>query len=476
MKIVYPEKLKEAEITLMNRGVSEDELISRASTFLKEKVISLAKENAKILAVAGAGNNGCDVLECALMLDGYDVSVYLVGEKRNEGNRARVKRLKHKSVKFVDGVTESYDIILDGVFGIGLTRAPEGDYSKAIKEINESGAYIISADIPSGLCARSGFAYGECVVANETLTFSYAKSGLIMNEGRNYTGKVTVCDIGIECESVGEVIENATLPVRKPVSHKGDYGRVKVIGGSAVMPGAPLMSFESAVSASRGGAGLVTLCVPESEKCAYQSRVKETMLYFLPDDGKGGIRFSPNNLDEIMEGANAIVIGPGVGKSDEILQTVRYVVSRFDGIVVLDADALNVISRDLSAIENHKCTLILTPHVGEFNRLSGGIERCYIEQAKAFAKKYNCVLAVKSATTIITDGESVAFNVTGTPAMAKGGSGDVLCGIVGAFSCVTDAYLATKCACYHFGKVGEQVEREKGSSVSILASDIIINL
>lgn len=476
MKIVYPDKLKEAEITLMKTGVSEDELISRASTFLKEKIISIAKENSKILAVAGAGNNGCDVLECALTLDGYDVSVYLVGDKRNDGNRERVNKLKGKKVKFVDGIFEKYDVILDGIFGIGLTRAPEGEYERAINEINDANCYVISADIPSGLCANSGFSYGATVTANETLTFSYLKSGLILNEGRNFTGKVTVCDIGIECESAGEVIECATLPPRKPVSHKGNYGRVKVIGGSAVMPGAPLMSFESAVSALRGGAGLVTLCIPVSEKCAYQARVKETMLYFMPDDGNGNVVFSPTHLDEILSNANALVIGPGMGKNDDIIKIIGYVCDHFNGTVVIDADGLNAIARDLSVIENHKCTLILTPHVGEFDRLTGGIESNYIEQAKAFAKRYNCVLAVKSATTVITDGERVALNVTGTPAMAKGGSGDVLCGIVGAFSCVTDAFDATKCACYHFGKVGEQVEKEKGSSVSILASDIILKL
>ena len=480
-KVVTPNALKAAEKRLMDSGITEDELIARAAAAIKKSVEkSLPRNDENILFVTGGGNNGCDGLECALKMfeEGFSVSVFPVGNKRNAGNERRLSELKEAGVAFVNKISKNgYRTVVDCVFGIGLTRAPEGEYARAISEINASAAFVISADVPSGLDADTGKAYGACVNADETVTFTAVKTGLILGEGRNYSGDVTVAEIGIPCAVEGRILsdEDAILPPRKPASHKGSYGKVRVIGGSMTMPGAPLMCFESAVAALRSGAGLVTLCVPESEKAAYQSRVKENMLCFMPSEN-GKIKFDAKVLDEIIDGADAIAIGCGMGKDGDTAAVVGYLAKNFNGTLVADADALNAISRDKSIIEGHKCRLILTPHVVEYSRLNPDCGLPYLEGIREFARKYGCVIAVKSATTIITDGNETCFSMTGGPMLSKGGSGDVLSGMIAALSCVLNPFEAVKAGCFHFGKAGERAAQRLDSVTSVLASDVIIEI
>ena len=479
--VVTPKNLKAAEEKLMDSGITEDELIARAAAALKKSAEkSLRGKDDKILFVTGGGNNGCDGLECARLFweEGFDVSVFPVGVRRNDGNEKRLAALKAAGVPFVNEVSKNvYRTVVDCVFGIGLTRAPEKEYLRAISEINLSRAVVISADVPSGLDADSGKAYGACVTANETVTFTAVKTGLILGEGRNYTGDVTVAEIGIPCVKEGRILsdEDAVLPPRKPASHKGSFGKVRVIGGSMTMPGAPLMCFESAVAALRTGAGLVTLCVPKSEKAAFESRVKENMLYFLPSEN-GKILFDAKALDEVMDGADSIAIGCGMGKDGDTAAIVKYLAQNFSGTLVLDADALNAVSRDKSVIKGHKCKLILTPHVVEYARLNPDCGLNYLEGIRCFAREYNCVVAVKSATTVITDGSETYFSMTGGPMLSKGGSGDVLSGMIAALSCVLPQFQAVKAGCFHFGKAGERAAKRLNSVTSVLASDVIIEI
>ncbi len=473
--VVYPSQLKANEENLMNLGASEDELILRAATALSNKAIEVSADG-EILVVAGKGNNGCDGLEAARILSekGKKVRVFAFGG--NEGNLKRIETLKALGVPFVSSILGDYELIVDCIFGIGLTRRAEGEYAKAITAINESKALVLSADVPSGLNALTGEAYDTSVEADYTLTFSFIKSGLILGEGIDYCGKIEIAEIGIPCSAVGFIVDeiDAALPKRKRATHKGNYGRVSVIGGCENMVGAPLMSFESAVAAARAGAGLTTLCVPEEAKCAYQARVKETMLNFLPSKN-GKIVFNEYALRKIMESSNSIAVGMGMGKSDDTARVVSYLAKNFDGTLVIDADGLNSIASDLSLIENATANLILTPHIGEFNRLERSSGEL-IERAKNLAKKLNAVIAVKSATTILTDGNEVYFNLTGTPALAKGGSGDVLAGMTAALSCVLSPLKAAVSACYHFGKAAKRAEKRLNSETSVLASDVIIEL
>lgn len=474
--------IRVAEEKAMTSGVTEDELIDKAATELAEAVKARAAKTDKILFVTGGGNNGSDGLTAAekLRASGYDVAVMPVGERRNVGNEARLIKIKSSGVTFADKIKAgSYAVVIDCVFGIGLSRAPEGAYARAINEINASGAYVIAADVPSGLDADCGYAYSPCVKADLTVTFTAVKAGLILGEGRNYAGEIEVAKVGIYADSVGRILadSDAILPKRLPVSHKGTFGRVRVIGGSETMPGAPLMCFEAAVAASRSGAGLVTLCAPGSEKAAFQSRVTETMLDFLPSEN-GKLAFDPLALEKATEGANAVVVGPGMGKSDEIRKIVVWLIENFSGVLVIDADGLNALAENPSVLLGKKGKVILTPHVAEFKRLCPAfdIEKPSVETITDFARRYGAALAVKSATTVITDGNEAFFNLTGTPALAKGGSGDVLGGMTAAFACVLPPIAALKAACFHFGKAGERAAKRLGSVTSVLAGDVIIDL
>lgn len=196
----------------------------------------------------------------------------------------------------------------------------------------------------------------------------------------------------------------------------------------------------------------------------------------MPDrDGK--LIFDRLSVDKIISDANAVVLGNGAGKSDEIAKIAFYIAHNFAGALVLDADALNSIAGRENELSGHKCKLILTPHVGEFNRLAGDHTKGdSIEKVITYAKNLDAVVCYKSATTVITDGEKVRFNLTGTPALAKGGSGDVLAGIIGAFSCVLPPFEASVAGCYHFGLAGERAAKRLDSVTSVLARDVIIDL
>ena len=478
--VVNPRDLREAEYELIEKGVTEDTLIARASAFLTAEVKKHADKTDKIIAVIGSGNNGCDGLDCALTLkrEGYCVSVMMATKRSNEGNIRRREAVIKEGIALKKEFDGDEKVIIDAVFGIGIARDPDPETAQVIIDINRHKAYKIAVDLPSGLCGESGRAYFPTVKADKTVTFSYLKVGMLLGDGRNFCGEVVVGDIGIECKHVGKVIDSDDVKMEKrlPATHKGVYGKTIIIGGCEIMPGAPLMAFESAVSASRSGAGLVTLCVPKSLKCAYQARVKETMLRFMPDDGKNML-FDRDELNSIIKSYDTIVIGPGMGKNEETEKIVAYLAMNFYGVLVVDADGINSIAPSLKRIKYHTCSLVFTPHTVEFIRLC---PRCgegnYLENIRAFAFENRCIVAVKSATTVVTDGRGVYFNVTGSPAMAKGGSGDVLSGMVGAFACVLPPLKALTTAVYHFGKAGERAVKRLDSVTSVLASDIIVEI
>ncbi|MCL2675874.1 MAG: NAD(P)H-hydrate dehydratase [Firmicutes bacterium] len=314
------------------------------------------------------------------------------------------------------------------------------------------------------------------------------------------------------CDIISVTKKDAQIPKRERFTHKGDYARVFIVGGSAEMPGAPFLSFESAcaanaciesqnidkntdnniindnikenaenlhktaVSALKSGAGLVTLCVPQSLKTAYQVRIKQEMLFFMPDNN-GKVKFDTPALDMIVQKADVIVIGPGMGENTAIIDIIAYLCKNFDKILIVDADGLNALSRDLGVLNGHKCRLFLTPHIGEFLRLGGEQEKQesldLAYKAADFAVKHDCMVVLKSAYTYITDGVRIYKNTTGTAAMAKGGTGDVLAGMIAAFTTYMSPLRACLAACYHLGKNGERAERAKGSE-GVLAEDLYL--
>ena len=475
-------EIKAAELKAAEYGLSEDILIENAAAALKERVISLSPRG-KICVLAGGGNNGADGMSLArmLFLAGVKVSLVYTGGTPNAYAGARLNACKALGVPEIsadDFEPENYALIVDAMLGTGCTRPLEGTVRKLTERINRSGVYVLSADIPTGLNADTGET-DFAVDADETLTFSCLKTGLLIGVGRNYCGKITVADIGVRADGTVRLItqNDAAMPKRKTVSHKYDYGRVRVVAGSPEMIGAALLAHESALAALKSGAGLCTLCVPSSLRAAYQARVKEETLSFLPDsDGK--IIYDENALTGLFDRTGAILIGPGMGANTELKKIILYIAANYSGTLVIDADGLNAFKGDAKALLGSKAKLILTPHIGEFERLCEGVDfnnnATLTDKVKELSKITGAVIACKSATTVISDGNEIYLNTSGTPALSKGGSGDVLGGMIAALSIRMTPLKAAICGCYHFGVNAERAEKQYGTE-SLLASQIIIN-
>lgn len=470
LNVYTTKQIKEMENAAFKSNVTVETLIDRAAAALIKSV-----RGDSVSIVCGNGGNGCDGFCAALKLreQGKSVRVYKVGGEPSETLAPYVREYA-KSGEVLDVFSAkdvSADTVIDCVFGFGVNRELGGEYARAVELINNASGYVVSADIPSGLNSDSGEVMGVCVRADKTVTFNALKTGLLLGEAKNFVGEIEVADIGLNhIEPIARLIERAdvAIPKRSLTAHKGDFGRVKIIGGSATMPGAPLIAFNSAVAAMRCGSGLTTLCVARSMKGAYQSRVTECMLEFLPDDD-GIIRYDGAALDALTVKTNAIALGMGMTANPELKRIAEHLLN-FSGTLVLDADALNVFSRDVSSLKNHKCKLILTPHVGEFVRLTE-IEPT-VDNAKIIARELDCVVALKSAATIVTDGDAVYINTLGTPAQSKGGSGDALSGMIAALSCVMPPVRAAYTACARLGLAALKATEVRDEN-SVLASDVI---
>lgn len=276
--------------------------------------------------------------------------------------------------------------------------------------------------------------------------------------------------------------ETVALSPRLADTHKGDYASVKILAGSPEYVGAAMIAHEAALSVLQSGAGMVTLCVPRSLAPAYQYRVKDEMLRLMPDvDGR--IVFDEEAYRKLLVKTDVVLMGCGLGRNAALRDIIRYICLNFEGVLVLDADALNEVSEDIGVLEGHKCRIIMTPHIGEFRRLintmpdinrrnlANNDELC--AAVREFALKTESVVVCKSDLTLISDGVKTMQNITGTPAMAKGGSGDVLAGIIAAECVFRSPIYAAAAGCYAAGKRGEAIAAEVGEDAvlpSMLAS------
>ena len=475
-------EIKAAELKAAEYGLNEDILIENAAAALKDRVTAL-QPRGKVCVLAGGGNNGADGLSLVRMqyLSGVKVELIYTGGTPNSYAGARLNACRALGVPEIapdNFEPQNYALIVDAMLGTGCTRPLEGIVKEIVKKLNASDVFTLSVDIPTGLNADTGEAELS-VEADETLTFSCVKSGMLLSSGRNYCGKITVADIGVRADGKIKLIteSDAKLPKRKTVCHKYDYGKVRVVAGSPEMIGAALLAHESAVAALSSGAGLCTLCVPSSLREAYQARVKEETLCFLPDSG-GKIIYDENALSALFDRTGAILIGPGMGMNPELKKIILYIAKNFNGTLVIDADGLNAFKGDAKALNGSKAKLILTPHIGEFNRLCEGVSfpenATLADKVAELCKITGAVIACKSATTVISDGNEIYLNTTGTPALSKGGSGDVLGGMIAAFSLRQPPLKAAICGCYHFGASAERAEKLYGTE-SLLASQILIN-
>ncbi|MBO5925568.1 MAG: NAD(P)H-hydrate dehydratase [Clostridia bacterium] len=434
IRVCMTEDIRLNERETMEEGVDVYTLIDRASSSLHSRL-----PDGKVLVVVGKGKNGADGLSLAIRLQGARlVKVYsLYDDLCEEGSRYMEKYVGSggEIVQDIDEALMWADVVVDSIFGIGLSREVSSDVASVISKINASGRYVLSADIPSGLNADNGKVMGACVEADLTVSFSPVKAGYLLNDGKDYVGEVVYADVGIDSEHYTASLyseEDSIVPARRQNTHKGDYGRVYVIAGSPCYVGASLLATASTSACLRSGAGLVTLCVPYSMRDVYQSRVLEETLAFLPDDN-GKIIFDQRVFDDIKSKADCIVIGMGLGANEYLVDIVRYLVSTYSGKLVLDADALNCLEGEIGVFDRKAGDIVLTPHPKEFGRISGVETRDInpIYHARTYARENGVTVLLKGATTVVAyPDERVYLVANGGPHLAKGGSGDVLAGMV----------------------------------------------
>lgn len=476
--------------TIGTIGIPSVVLMERAALKVVEAARRENKDLSKSLILCGSGNNGGDGFAVGRLLleQGCQVTAFLAG---NPDHCTEETNLQMKIFRAVGGKIEkeipedSYTAVFDALFGIGLSRKIEGKYRDILDRVNRMDACKIAVDIPSGIDAGTGEVLGAAFQADLTVTFAYQKAGMTLYPGAYFAGKICVEDIGIYLrgEEEGErylTYEKSDIPNicpgRREDAHKGNYGKVLMITGSAGMAGAAILS---AGAAYRMGAGLVRILTPESNRIILQTKLPEAIITPYKDE-----IFS--QMEELLEWADVICAGCGIGTdetSGKIIDSLLGYLCGHQKPCVIDADGLNMISM-MDSTEREKLlseagnNLIFLPHVKEFARLMGksveDTKKNRIGLAQQYAKIYNIVLAAKDARTIVTGKDRIPYlNTSGNGAMAKAGSGDVLAGIVtGCIALGMDRFEAASLGVYVHGLCGDEARKRSGAH-SVLAEDLI---
>lgn len=508
MKIVTAEEMRQVDkMTIEEFGLSGTVLMERAGLCIASKIKELYSPR-KVVVVAGSGNNGGDGLVAARDLhnEGWNVSVFLTS--RPEALKGDALTQYTTAVRYgvsvqhvgellahYESVFSRHTVIVDAIFGTGLSKPVAGKLSEVIHLINRSGMRVVSVDIPSGISSDDGKIMGSAVKADYTVTFGLPKRGHFVYPGAEYSGELFVMDIGFPQALLSsekfttELLEQkdvvAFVPERRKYSHKGDYGHVLIVAGSRGKTGAALMSAKACM---RSGAGLVTIGIPESLADIFQSRVTEEMTLILPDKGDGTLsaKASPRVLEFAGKANHVLAIGPGIGVSADTEKLITDIIKNSESPLVIDADGINSLRRGREVLRRAKVPIILTPHPGEMARLLQGtasgmisptvsdIEENRIDIAVSFAEETKTNLVLKGVPTVIAAPSGRAYvNSTGNPGMASAGTGDVLTGIIaGLLSQNRNALNSCMLGVYMHGLAGDMAASEKGEH-SVTATDII---
>ena len=474
--------------TIERIGVDSLVLMERAALAVAEKTAQVAaafKRAVRICAVCGIGNNGADGVAAARILtwQGLNVDIITVGDegKATPEMKKQLDIARNSGIIFAkrESIPE-YDIVIDALFGIGLSREISGDFALTVNLMNQSHNVIISVDIPSGIDAGSGNVHGVAVMANATVTFGYNKMGIMLKNGREYAGEVTVADIGFCRDAIKDLkpamyftLEDVNgIPHRNPDSNKGTYLRTLIIAGNEDMSGA---AYLSAAAAYRCGCGLVEIFTHARNAGVIRSLLPEAIVTGYDDDAwKDGLQAS-------LKRADTVIIGPGLGTgilSDKIVQ---YTMAECKVPMIIDADAINLLAKNKNMIDECSAPMILTPHVAEASRLFGvdkeKVMADPVGTARDFIGTRNIVCLVKDSVTVAICGESGLYiNNSGCAAMSKGGMGDVLTGVIaGMLALRLEPFSAAAMGVYVHGLAGEFAAEHRGEH-GVLASDLIEEL
>jgi NAD(P)H-hydrate epimerase len=443
-EVMTIEKIFMMEKKIINEiGIPSILLMENAATEIFSEIVNKGEN---FIVYCGKGNNAGDGLALArkLILASKKVKIVIINNYINatEQFTANYNILKNIGAdiqvfnreidnEFIADLVDT-DVVVDAIFGIGLNKEITGVYYNVIEAINKFAKFTVSIDIPSGLDGTSGRIKNICIEADQTLTVEVFKKGFLNYNAFKYLGNVKVISIGMPMQTIKEFSEGIKLsndklakeliPKRKLSEHKGDFGRVLILAGSKGFTGAAYIVAEAAI---RTGSGLVNLVVEDELQAVLDSKLIEGMTVGYSDDAR---------INKLIEQADVIACGPGLSTRAKNKDMLIKFIKNSKCPIVLDADALNIISSDKSLIENIKNRAILTPHPGEMARLIGKdidyIEENRIEVCKRYSEENEVITLLKGYSTLISNGQEIIVNTTGSSKMASGGMGDCLSGMI----------------------------------------------
>ena len=456
-----------------------------------------------VVVVCGKGNNGGDgfVVARRLRARGATVRVLLIGRRGDvRGDAAdALARWRGRTEEIATeadpdrlaGALAGAAVVVDALLGTGLTGPARGPVAAAIEAIDragQAGTPVVALDLPSGVDSDHGALLGATVKATRTVTFAGLKRSLLLYPAAACAGMVEIVDLGVPAEDVRRGVATWRLeladvrllfPARPAAAHKGRFGRLLVVAGSLGKTGAAALAGRAAL---RAGVGLCTIATPGSQQPVVAAQAPEYMTEALPETAARSLsRSARDRVLELARDMDAVALGPGLSLAPETQELARSLIRELDRPMVVDADALSALAGHLDLLRHAAGPRALTPHPGEMARMIGtgidDVQADRIEVARAFAREHRVALALKGAGTVIAspDGQ-VAINPTGNPGMAKGGSGDVLTGIVGALLARdVEAVAALRGGCYLHGLAGDVAARERGEH-AMIAGDLIESL
>ena len=461
--------------TIKERGIPGILLMERAAISILEEINArkdtVLPARVKCLIVVEGGNNGGDGLALARLLaqQGDQVEVcYISGlSKVSDSFAYQLDIVRNLGIQVTDEISQKeYDIIVDGIFGVGLKRDVAGIWKNVIEQMNNMPGYKIAVDLPSGVDATTGQVLGTSFRADLTVTFGLNKRGLVLHPGCDMAGQVVVRDIGFSDREVQDIAPEAygydlsdlaRLPKRSDNSNKGTYGRAAVIAGSADMSGAAVFAAEAAY---RTGTGLVKVYTHSLNRTVIGNRIPEAVLMTYSDEAE-----ALKCAEDAVSWADVILVGPGLGRSGEAEELLRYVICEAEQPLVLDADALNIISQDLELLKKYRGEVTVTPHLGEMSRLTDiaipDIKKNILRVCKDFAMEYNVIDVLKDSRTCVSRGGDIYINTSGNNGMSTAGAGTG-----------SSPYEAAKLGVYIHGLAGDLAAERMGKN-GMIARDIV---
>ena len=507
MRLLTSDEMKQVEQNAVKYGLAYQRMMENAGSACVRNIRNIIEENDKpqkrnVVVVCGEGNNGGDGFVIARKLDenGYNVVIILAaGYPKSQEATYMYKLVIDSSITTVwydaDKVKalqtiRNADVVVDAIFGFSFHGSVDDSLAALLDEMTSAPGVKFAIDVPSGVYCDSGYHDQHCFIADYTIAISALKPAHILHPACDCCGDIIIANIRIPEDSFQLVKDslytcNKTeiknlLPVRSSTANKGSFGHVLCICGSRDMVGAAILSASAAL---RSGGGLVTVAFPKSIYNPLASNITEALMMPLPENEFGTL--SADGIDKIKANLNkydAVVIGCGIGVNEDTKKVLTAVIENSQVPVVIDADGLNILSEDISLIRNRRSDLILTPHPKEMSRLINApvdlIQSDRAGCARVFAEKFGVYVVLKGANTVVAqpDTRRAYVNATGNNGLSKGGSGDVLAGLMGGMLAQNFAVMDALTSAVYIHGYAADVLSEKMSEISMLPSDVVKEL